>query len=108
MALKVFEDWFTDHFVPEVEQYCTSKGMSFQVLLTLNNAPGHPVHLDDFHTNVKVVYLPSTTTALVVSVIASFKAYYLQRTIAMVAEATEKNKDLALRTSGDCTTSVML
>ncbi|KAL7854460.1 hypothetical protein SRHO_G00166500 [Serrasalmus rhombeus] len=101
VTLAVFEDWFTNHFVPGVERYCTSKGMPFKVLLVLDNAPGHPAHLDDFHPNVKVVYLPPNTTALLQpmdqGVIASFKAYYLRRTIAMALGATEKNKDLTLK-----------
>ena len=52
----IFEDWFTNHFVPGVERYCASKGLPFKVLLMLDNAPGHPAHLDDFHSNV--VYFP--------------------------------------------------
>ena len=30
----------------------------------MENAPGHPAQLEDFYHNVKVVYLPSNTTAL--------------------------------------------
>ena len=38
VTLQIFEDWFTNHFVPEVERYCASKGLLFKVLLVLNNA----------------------------------------------------------------------
>jgi len=100
VTLKLFEDWFINHFVPEVERYCASKGLPFKVLLLLDNAPGHPANLNDFHPNVKVVYLPPNTTALLQpmdqGVIASFKAYYLRRTIAMALGATEK-KDVTLK-----------
>ncbi|XP_045137188.1 tigger transposable element-derived protein 1-like [Portunus trituberculatus] len=47
-----------------------------RVLLVLDNAHGHPAHLGDFNPNVKVVYLPPNTTALLQpmdqGVIASF------------------------------------
>lgn len=101
VTLAVFEDWFVNYFVPSVERYCVSKGIPFKVLLVLDNAPGHPAQLGDFNPNVKVVYLPPNTTALLQpmdqGVIASFKAYYLRRTIAMALQATETKKDLTLK-----------
>ncbi|XP_069611020.1 tigger transposable element-derived protein 1-like [Ranitomeya imitator] len=101
VTLAVFDDWFTNHFVPGVERYCTSKDIPFKVLLILDNAPGHPAHLDDFNPNVKVVYLPPNTTALIQpmdqGVIATFKAYYLRRVIGNALAATERNKDLTLK-----------
>ena len=101
MTLAVFEDWFTNHFVPNVERYCTEKDIPFKVLLVLDNAPGHPAQLGDFNSNVKVLYLPPNTTALLQpmdqGVIASFKAYYLRKTFAMALQATEASKDLTLR-----------
>ena len=58
----------------------------------IENASGHPAKLEEFYPNVKVVYLPPNTTALLqpmkLRVIASFKAYYLRRTIAMALQAT--------------------
>ncbi|KAM4045527.1 tigger transposable element-derived protein 1-like [Anomaloglossus baeobatrachus] len=97
VTLAVFDDWFTNHFVPGVERYCTSKNIPFKVLLILDNASGHPAHLDDFNPNVKVVYLPPNTTALIQpmdqGVIATFKAFYLRRVISNALAATEKNKD---------------
>ncbi|XP_051789736.1 tigger transposable element-derived protein 1-like [Erpetoichthys calabaricus] len=84
-----------------VKDYCVSKELPFKVLLVLDNAPGHPAHLSDFNPNVKVVYLPPNTTALLQpmdqGVIASFKAYYLRRTFAMARNATEKDKNLTLK-----------
>ncbi|XP_045104158.1 tigger transposable element-derived protein 1-like [Portunus trituberculatus] len=101
VTLAVFEDWFINYFVPSVEWYLASKGIPFKVLLVLDNAPGHPAHLGDFNPNVKVVYLPPNTTALLQpmdqGVIASFKAYYLRRTIAMALQATETKKNLTLK-----------
>ena len=101
VTLEVFEDWFINHFVPSVERYCTKKSIPFKMLLMLNNVLGHPAQLGDFHPYVKVVYLSPNTTALLQpidqGVIASFKAYYLRRTIAMTLQATETKKDLTLK-----------
>lgn len=98
MTLQIFDNWFTNHFVTEVEGYCASKGLPFKVLLLLGNALGHLAHLDDFNPNVKVVYLPSNTTSLFQPMnqgfIASFKAFYLLRTFVIAFRATEKDKDL--------------
>ena len=58
----------------------------------MKNAAGHPAQLEDFYPDVKVVYFPLNTTVLLQpmdqGVIASFKAYYLRRTIAMALQAT--------------------
>lgn len=93
VTLALFEDWFTNHFVPEVERYCAAKNIPFKILLILDNAPGHPAYLDDFNPNVKVAYLPPNTTSLLQpmdqGVIASFKAYYLRRTFSKAIKATE-------------------
>ena len=58
----------------------------------MENTPGHPAQMENFYPNAKVVYLLRNTTAplqpMDLGVIASFKAYYLRRTIAMALEAT--------------------
>ena len=73
--------------MPGVEWYCTKKGIPFKVLLEMDNAPEHLSQLGDFYPNVKVVYLPPNTAAFLqpmeLGVIASFKANYLRRTIAI-------------------------
>lgn len=51
----VFVTWFNDCFVPEVKQYMTDMELSFNVLLIVDNAPGHPCIE---HPNVKIVFLP--------------------------------------------------
>ena len=83
----MLEDLFINHFVPSVERYCTKKGIPFKVLLEVDNASEHPSQLGGFYPNVKVVYLPPNTAAFLqpmeLGVIASFKAYYLRRTIAI-------------------------
>nr|XP_014424896.1 tigger transposable element-derived protein 1-like [Pelodiscus sinensis] len=96
ITLAMFEEWFSNHFVPAVERYCLGKNIPFKILLLLDNAPGHPNTLDDMHPNVKVVFLPPNTTSLIQpmdqGVIASFKAYYLRRTFSQAVRATQKDE----------------
>ena len=50
VALAAFESWFFHHFINEVKLYCREN--------ILDDAPGYLPHLDDFHPDVKVLYLP--------------------------------------------------
>jgi hypothetical protein len=83
-----------------VEKYCQEKNLPFKILLILDNAPGHPIHLD-ISPNVKVVYLPPTTTSLLQPMdqgaISNFKAYYLRRTIVQAIDALDSNPEPTLR-----------
>nr|XP_020665086.1 tigger transposable element-derived protein 1 [Pogona vitticeps]XP_020665087.1 tigger transposable element-derived protein 1 [Pogona vitticeps] len=96
MTQALFEDWFTNCFIPSVKHYCLEKGIPFKIILLLDNAPGHPQHLDGLHPNVKVVYLPKNTTAILQpmdqGVIAKFKAYYLCKTFSKAVAATENDE----------------
>lgn len=93
MTLTIFKDWFLHHFIPEAKLYCRENEIPFKILLILDNAPGHPPHLDDFHPDVKVVYLPPNTTSLLQpmdqSVIANFKKYYIRRTYRQALKAVD-------------------
>uniref|UniRef100_A0A3Q3D260 HTH CENPB-type domain-containing protein n=1 Tax=Hippocampus comes TaxID=109280 RepID=A0A3Q3D260_HIPCM len=101
VTLAAFEDWFFHHFIPEVKLYCWENGIPFKILLVLDNAPGHPPHLDDFHPDVKVVYLPPNTTSLLQpmdqGVIANFKKYYTRRTYKMALKAVDSDPEMTLR-----------
>jgi hypothetical protein len=91
----VFTEWF-DFFVKETERYLKSKSLPFKVLLVIDNAPGHPVHLN--HPNVEVIFLPPNTTALLQpldqGIIAAFKAYYLRRNMNRLFCDMEENVSL--------------
>jgi hypothetical protein len=39
-TIPVFEDWFIDCFIPEVEKYSRENGIPFRILLVLDNGPG--------------------------------------------------------------------
>ena len=96
MTQALFEDWFINCFIPSVKPYCLEKGLPFKVILLLDNAPGHPQHLDDLNPDVKVVYLPKNTTAILQPMdqgaIATFKALYLRTTFSKAVAATESHE----------------
>ena len=56
----------------------------------LDNAPGHPQHIDDLLQDVKVLYLPKNTTAILQPMdqgcIATFKVHYLRTFSKAIAE----------------------
>ncbi len=89
----LFEDWFTNYFCPVTEKYCAENGLDFKILLLLDNAPGHPTALSDLNEHVQISFLPPNTTSLIQpmdqGVIATFKAYYLRRTLAQAIQATK-------------------
>jgi hypothetical protein len=64
MTIAHFEEWFMNYFIPEVEKFCRGNDIPFKILLIFSNAPGHSAYLDDFHANVKVVFLPPNTTSI--------------------------------------------
>lgn len=41
VTVSLFEDWFKNHFVPSVRNYCSKMNLNFKALLILDNAPGH-------------------------------------------------------------------
>ncbi|XP_071057392.1 tigger transposable element-derived protein 1-like [Onthophagus taurus] len=94
VTASLFEDWFRNHFVPEVERYCSSKNIAFNMILLLiiDNAPGHSAaNLMNYDPRVKVMFLPPNTTSLLQSiyqgVIKRFKAYYTRRSFRRLNES---------------------
>ncbi|KAJ4430620.1 hypothetical protein ANN_19209, partial [Periplaneta americana] len=57
--------WLTNYVVPAWKEYCAKENVDFKILLLISNALSHLVNLDDLHENVKVVFLPPNTTALI-------------------------------------------
>ena len=100
VTLVVFKDWFFHHFIPEVKLYCQENDVPFNILLILDNAPGHPPYLDNLDPDVKVVYLPPNTTSLLQpmdqGVIANFKQYYIRRTYRQALNAVEEDPNMTL------------
>ncbi|XP_037959089.1 tigger transposable element-derived protein 1-like [Teleopsis dalmanni] len=67
-------------------------GLSFNVLLIVDNAPGHPCIE---HPNVKLVFLPPNTTCLIQpldqGIIAAFKKQYVKSTFKYILEKVESD-----------------
>lgn len=95
MTQILFEDWFINCFIPSVKHYCLEKGVPFKIILLLDNASGHPQNIEDLHPDVKIIYLPKNTTAILQPMnqgaVATFKAYYLNMIFSKAVAATESN-----------------
>ncbi|XP_063309192.1 tigger transposable element-derived protein 1-like [Pelobates fuscus] len=101
VTASLFEDWFSHYFVPEVKKYCEDKSIPFQVILLVDNAPGHPPSLQHHHPNVKIIFLPPNTASILQpmdqGVIATFKALYLRQTFEMLIKATDNETGPSLK-----------
>ena len=54
MTTVLFEEWFKEHFIPEVKRYCRRKKIEFKILLISDNCSSHP---DLSHVNKNEVHL---------------------------------------------------
>lgn len=81
MTAAIFEDWFQNCLVQEVETYLAKKNLHFKIVLLLDNTPGHSSRNITFnHPSVKVMFLPPNTTSILqpmdCGVIRSFNSHY--------------------------------
>lgn len=93
MTAALFKDWVENCAVPELKAYCCAQNIDFKMLLLLDNAPGHPIYVDDFSENIKIIFMPPNTTSILQpmdqGVISNFKCYYLRRTFSQLIAATD-------------------
>ena len=93
VSAKLSLDWLRDCFIPDVKNHCERANIRFNILLLLDNAPGHSPLLTDQDPNVRVEFLPPNTTSLIQpldqEVIACVKAAYSRRQFRMMRAATE-------------------
>lgn len=98
-----FADWFQTYFCPAVKKYCEDINVEPRALLILDNAPCHPTNLSTLSTEfpVEVVFLPLNTTSILQpmeqGVIATFKAYYLRRTLSQLIEECDVENRQSMR-----------
>ncbi|XP_063229577.1 tigger transposable element-derived protein 1-like [Bacillus rossius redtenbacheri] len=89
----LFREWLNLYAIPAWKEYCSKENLDFKILLLIDNSPSHPPEVVEMHENLKVVFLPPNTTAILQpldqGVIASFKAYYLRRTFQQLLEGTD-------------------
>lgn len=78
----IFHDWFHNKFCPEVRAFLKSKHLPETAVLTLDNAPSHPIEslLQSEDGKITVKYLPPNVTAIIQpmdqGVIANLKRHY--------------------------------
>ena len=91
----LFSNWFTTHFIPEVQAYYEEEGLDFRILLLLDNAPGHRKDLGENLAGDEVLYMPPNTTSLIQpmdqGVIRAFKAGYLSLFLHRCTESEESD-----------------
>lgn len=101
MTANLFRDWVSSCAIPELRSYCEKENLEFKILILLDNAPSHPVDLDELSENIKFVFLPPNTTALIQpmdqGVISNFKSYYLRRTFKELFTATEGIDNITMK-----------
>ena len=61
----LFLHWFHWCFAPEVRKYFVSKGLPFEVLLVLDNTPGHPEPHAFNPVDTELIYLAPITMSLI-------------------------------------------
>ncbi|XP_051865280.1 tigger transposable element-derived protein 1-like [Pristis pectinata] len=93
MTVAIFHDWFINYFCPAVERYCAQRNISNKALLVIDNAPSHPLNLNDLSDSVRVEYLPKETSALIQPMhqgaITQFMRFYLRRTLKQLVDAAD-------------------
>ncbi|XP_058445079.1 tigger transposable element-derived protein 1-like [Malaya genurostris] len=96
----IFEEWFKELFIPEVQKYLENKGMKFKVLLIIDNAPGHTAPQ---HSQVQIVFLPPNTTSLIQpldqGIISTFKKLYIKQTFNYILEQLDENQSMTVITT---------
>ncbi|XP_042220995.1 tigger transposable element-derived protein 1-like [Homarus americanus] len=93
MSGKLSVDWFNNFFVPEVRAFCEAQNICFNILLLLDNAPGHSPLLRSAHPNIRVEFLPPNTTSLIqpmdMEIVSCVKAAYSCKQFRRMRFATE-------------------
>lgn len=101
MTAALFNDWVEEGCIPEIKKYCSEKNIDFRGLVLVDNAPGHPMYVNEISEQVQFVFLPPKTTSLIQpmdqGVISIFKAYYLRRTIQQLISANDQDQ-LSMKT----------
>ncbi|KAK0169767.1 hypothetical protein PV328_010408 [Microctonus aethiopoides] len=64
MVSSLFKEWFFTEFVPKVTLYLKSKKLPIKAVLLVDNCSSHPQKLQ-IGTNIKVIFLPPNTSALI-------------------------------------------
>ncbi|XP_076041997.1 uncharacterized protein LOC143025902 [Oratosquilla oratoria] len=95
MTGSIFKDYF-GKLEKELELYCEKEEIPFKILLILDNAPSHPLSIENLSNNIQLAFLLPNTTSILQpcdqGIIKTFKLYYLRSTLTDMVERTQKDK----------------
>lgn len=94
MTDTICTDWYINHFIPDVKNYCKEKDIPFKIILVMSSAREHPQSLDYYHPDVKVLYFyPQSAPAIQPmsqGIHQAFKALYYQLSYEQARKAVQK------------------
>ena len=98
MTSSMFFDWVKNCCIPELKEYARKKNISFKFQIIVENAPGHPIYVNEINKNVIFEFLPpniyidictSIIQPMDQGAISNFKCYYLRRAIEQLLNNNE-------------------
>lgn len=96
----VMQDYVVSYFSPFMERYYQQNNPGNKALLLVDNAPGHPQHMEDWCENVNFEFLPPNTTKVLQpmdqGVVAVFNAYYIRCTMRQLLNETDGEGKLSI------------
>lgn len=96
ITIEIFKEWFFKNFILETKLYCELNKIPFKILLLLRSSSVHPVNLDDFHPDVRVIMVPSSITTTAIPMRGVFKEIfsnlYIRRLLTNILESLEREK----------------
>lgn len=96
MSSALFNEWFSDEFVPKVESFLKSKDLPRKAVLLIDNAPTHPQNLKC--SDIVVKFVPTNVTSLIQPldqvVIECFKRHYRGLFLRLLLQEPNESKSV--------------